>query len=335
MWKKLLSSVKCRYAVAGVAVVVTLLGLTIPGVLASPANDVSVSPVSVWTATPMLLSMGESKGADSEPVARSMSTPSELVTPEARQPVETTEATVRVEPTATPWPATPTPEPTATPGERELAANRGGREAPESTVEQSKPAPAVGKRVGLQVGHWQCANLPAEFASLRRSTGGSGGGYQEVDVNLKVARLVATILEQNGVYVDLLPATVPVKYQADAFVAIHCDANSSSGPRGFKAARSGRSAIPNVDDALVKAIYDDYIAATGFPRSSAITNNMLYYYSFNSNRSNSHTVASTTPAAIVELGYLTNPIDRAVIVNSTEIVADGLARGILSFLNSQ
>lgn len=155
-----------------------------------------------------------------------------------------------------------------------------------------------------------------------------------MDVNLKVAQLVADILRQQGVQVDVLPATIPVKYKADAFVAIHADANASSRPRGFKAARSPRSLIPAKDDALVAALYDEYIAATGFPRSTAITNNMLYYYAFASSRVQ-HSVDGMTPAAIVEIGYLTNPTDRALMLNSTDVVATGIARGIMRFLSGQ
>lgn len=154
-------------------------------------------------------------------------------------------------------------------------------------------------------------------------------------MNLEVARRVAAILQESGVQVDLLPATVPAKYQADAFVAIHADANSSSRPRGFKVARSQLSPIPDQDDALVRALYAEYGAATGLPRDDdAITRAMLYYYAFSSPRYR-HTVAPTTPAAILEMGYLTNPIDRAFMLNSTEAVATGIARGILRFLNGR
>ncbi len=215
-----------------------------------------------------------------------------------------------------------------------MAVNRGGRQSAEVAAEQPEPPSLAGKRVGLQVGHWQCADLPSELASLRSSTGGSGGGYREVDLNLKVAQSVADILQQQGIQVDVMPATVPVKYKADAFVAIHADANASSRPRGFKAARSPRSSIPTQDDALVASLYAEYASATGFPRSTAITNNMLYYYAFASSRID-HTVDALTPAAIIEIGYLTNPTDRAFIVNSTNVVAAGVARGILQFLTEQ
>jgi len=61
---------------------------------------------------------------------------------------------------------------------------------------------------------------------------------------------------------------------------------------------------------------------------------MLYYYAFNNSRLQ-HTVASTTPAAIFEAGFLTNSADRSYLVNQTDEVAQGIAQGITDFLSAQ
>lgn len=206
-----------------------------------------------------------------------------------------------------------------------------GQLDPGTSTAQPQPSPFSGKRVGLQAGHWQTANAPAELASLRSSTGASAAGYREVDLNLKIARLVAGILESKGIEVDVLPTTLPVKYQADAFVAIHADA-AGSAARGYKIARSGRSAIPAQDDALVSSLYSAYGKATGLPTNGDFTDAMRYYYAFTSSRLQ-HTVAAITPAAIVEMGYLTNALDRSLMVNSSDRVAQGIAQGILDFLS--
>jgi N-acetylmuramoyl-L-alanine amidase len=89
-----------------------------------------------------------------------------------------------------------------------------------------------------------------------------------------------------------------------------------------------------VDDALVNALYTEYLPVSGMPRSSAITNNMLYYYAFAGSNA-SHTVSPTTPAAIVEMGYLTNPSDLAFINNKPDVVAGAIAAGIERFLNGR
>jgi N-acetylmuramoyl-L-alanine amidase len=189
-------------------------------------------------------------------------------------------------------------------------------------------------RIGIQIGHYQIDQLPDDLASLRGQTGGSGGGVQEVDVNQDIARRVATLLLAKGAIVDILPATVPDGYTADAFVAIHADAVSQGNPRGYKLARSRFSAIPQTDDMLLTSIYNAYGAATGMPTDSSITRNMTGYYAFNS-RNRLHAVSKITPAVIIETGFLTNAADRAELVNKPDDVAEGIATGIWNFITGR
>ncbi len=51
---------------------------------------------------------------------------------------------------------------------------------------------------------------------------------EEADVVLEIAKKVKTSLEAKGVVVDLLPATIPIDYFADAFISIHADGNNNS-----------------------------------------------------------------------------------------------------------
>jgi N-acetylmuramoyl-L-alanine amidase len=196
------------------------------------------------------------------------------------------------------------------------------------------PLPPIQARVGLQVGHWQAADLPAELASLRTETGASAGGYQEVDLNLQIARQVAALLAARGIAVDLLPATVPPGYRADAFVAIHCDYNNDPGMSGFKLARYGDSTSPARDDTLLSAIATTYGATTGLPTDPHVTRAMTYYYAFNSDAL-VHAIAPQTPGVIIELGFLTNAGDRALLVWAQPTVATGVAQGIIGYLTSR
>ncbi|HEX2914900.1 MAG TPA: N-acetylmuramoyl-L-alanine amidase [Chloroflexia bacterium] len=190
-------------------------------------------------------------------------------------------------------------------------------------------------KVGIQAGHWLIASLPDELASLRSQTGGSGGGVSEVDFNLDVARRVAALLKAKGIEVDLLPATVPVNYTADAFVAIHADAvTGGGGPGGFKLARSRFSPIPFTDDALMNSIYSTYGKATAMRRDDNITRNMTGYYAFNNRRRN-YAVSKVTPAVIIETGYLTNSNDVSYMISHKDQIAGGIADGILNFLNNR
>lgn len=211
----------------------------------------------------------------------------------------------------------PAPSPTPPPGLPPLAL--------------SHPPRPLGARIGLQVGHWRSEELPDELADLRQQRGGSAGGVHEVDINLLVAQRVAVLLAPYEVTVDILPATVPPGYEADAFIAVHCDINNDTAMRGYKLARYRSSAIPARDDALLAALGEGYATMTGLPPDAHLTLAMTGYYAFNA-RTFRHAIAPHTPATIVELGFLSNPADRALLAGEPERVAYGLAEGILRFL---
>jgi hypothetical protein len=187
------------------------------------------------------------------------------------------------------------------------------------------------KRVALQVGHLRIDELPDDQARLRGQSGGSGGGFREVDVNLAVAERTAALLMARGIAVDILPAAVPRGYVADVFVAIHCDANVDIGANGFKLARYRSSALPSHDDTLIAALRARYAAATGLPWDENITRGMSGYYAYNQRRYQS-VISPSTPAAIIELGFLTNPGDRALLIGGQDLIAAAVAEGILDYL---
>jgi N-acetylmuramoyl-L-alanine amidase len=202
-------------------------------------------------------------------------------------------------------------------------------------IATAPPAPPAGPpRIGLQVGHWRIEELPDELSRLRGASGGSGGGMREVDLNLAVTERLAGRLRERGFTVDVLPATVPPGYRADLFLAIHADASASASPRGFKLARSRWSRLPTTDDALVRTLTEEYGRVTGLPWSDAITRNMTGYYSFN-NRRRANAIDKSTPAAIIEMGYLTNPADRQLLVGQMDVVVAGIERGVTRFLDER
>jgi hypothetical protein len=59
---------------------------------------------------------------------------------------------------------------------------------------------------------------------------------------------------------------------------------------------------------------------------------MTGYYAFNSRRY-CHAVAPGVPSAILEMGFLTSAADRALLLGNPDVVALGVARGILRFLD--
>lgn len=201
-----------------------------------------------------------------------------------------------------------------------------------ATAAEAPAGSVAGRRVGLQAGHWRSYEMPDEQHMLRAQTGTSGGGVGEAELNLDVARRAAALLEAEGVIVDVLPATIPPRYRADAFVAIHADGDATGRLSGFKLARASRSSIPETDDRLLAAVEQEYRLATGLPTDTHISRGMLGYYAFRGWRF-THAIAPSTPAVILELGFMTSWSDLRVRLERRDAVAAGVARGVLRFLS--
>ena len=210
------------------------------------------------------------------------------------------------EQTATPVPTrtsrpTRTPRPTKTP-----------KASPTPT-----PVPNP-KKIGVVAGHWQ-SDVGAECPD----------GLQEVTINRDVASRVVAILESKGYEAELLPefAEELHGYEADAFVSIHTDACNVPGASGFKVARVASSAIPEEEDRLVACLIQEYGEKTGlaFHRNS-ITYDMTAYHAFNE-------IAPETPGAIIELGFM--EADRVLLTEDSYTVAQGVAQGIVCFLEGE
>ncbi|HEY0221197.1 MAG TPA: N-acetylmuramoyl-L-alanine amidase [Candidatus Paceibacterota bacterium] len=188
-------------------------------------------------------------------------------------------------------------------------------------------------RVGIQSGHWKNSEVPEELDGLKRNGSGAvGGGKVEATIVLEIANKVKTLLEKEGIVVDLLPATIPEDYFADAFVSIHADGNKSSSVSGFKIASpqrdfSGKSVL------LENILYETYENSTNLDVDRNITRRMSGYYAFNWRRY-IHALHPMTPAVIVETGFITSPEDRKIIVSSQDMAAKGIADGIVEFLRS-
>jgi N-acetylmuramoyl-L-alanine amidase len=267
---------------------------------------ISLAAVPIAIAAALLRGPG-SAAAPPAPPANAIAAPANTIV----EPVPSTAKRAAQAPSAT---AVPPPRPSPTP----------------SVVPTPTARPAdQPRRVGIQVGHWQSKDLPDELARLRSSTGAFAAGYSEANVNMEIARRVVKLLESRGFIVDLLPATIPPSYDADAFVSIHADGSRSGGSRGFKLATPWRTS--RASQHLADTLTAEYADATGLPQDGAITVNMRGYYAFNYRR-HTHAIAKTTPAVILETGFLTSAADRRILINHPDNVAVGIANGIIRYL---
>jgi N-acetylmuramoyl-L-alanine amidase len=173
-------------------------------------------------------------------------------------------------------------------------------------------------------------NVPPELTRLETQTGASWNGIDEVNIDLDIAQRVAALLQSRGLVVDVLPTTVPAGYVADAVVALHMDSDGVGEVSGFKLAH-GRRRSP-YEDQLLNDVQAEYAAATGLDYDGGrITTSMTQYYLFAWNRFRSST-SPFTPSVILEMGYLSNDGDRALMTNKADLVATGIANGILRFI---
>lgn len=153
-------------------------------------------------------------------------------------------------------------------------------------------------------------------------------GLTEAQVNFDHAVRVASLLRAQGHTVDILDEFDPrlQGYVADALVSIHADscAYINDLATGFKVTRTRESRLPEAEDRLVACLTSRYQQATGLRfHANTVTYDMTQYHAF-------YEVAPTTPAAIIETGFLY--LDRPVLTRKAERVAQGIVDGILCYL---
>jgi hypothetical protein len=209
----------------------------------------------------------------------------------------------------------------------------GGAVIQSNGIRIPKPAMPTGpRRIGIQVGHWMTDQVPAELGTrIVFQTGTTWAGVDEVDVNMDIAQRMKAQLTARGYVVDILPTTIPPGYLADVFVALHADGDETGEKSGFKIAHGSRRGP--YEDKLVSELRDDYAKLTGLDwDATGISRNMTNYFAFNWGRYQ-HSASAHTPAAIVEMGFLSNGHDRDLMVNKADGVATAIVNGIQRFLD--
>lgn len=183
--------------------------------------------------------------------------------------------------------------------------------------------------VAIQPGHWQVAQLPDELYRLRTSTGAEWGKVREVDINRAVADALIARIREAGWTPVLVPATVPPELRADAFIALHADWGNQADRRGWKLAPAWRasSASRKLADALARSFGQEPNLVEDM---DGVTVNMRGYFAFNSRRF-VHASSPYTPAVLIEMGFITSPIDRKLLTTRPDYYADIVMRGLKSY----
>lgn len=174
--------------------------------------------------------------------------------------------------------------------------------------------------VGIVAGHWK-----------NDSGAVCPDGLKEVDLNLNTASLVQKILVADGYQVDVLQEFDPrlYGYQAAALVSIHNDSCDfiNNEATGFKVAAAFATRHPERAARLTSCLRARYGAITGLPvHSMSVTPDMTSYHAFGE-------IDENVPAAIIETGFMN--LDRAILTQQPELVARGVAAGILCYLRNE
>ena len=182
-------------------------------------------------------------------------------------------------------------------------------------------------RIGIVAGHWGYDDDPGAVCR----DGNGDVTLTEAEVNLRIATIVQQMLMQEGFRVDLLQefAQRPDGYNAVALVSIHNDSCQfiDDNATGFKVSAAMDTRDVNRAMRLTSCLRDRYAATTGLPfHAGSITPDMRDYHTFTE-------INDNTIAAIIETGFLN--LDRDILTNHPEVVADGIVRSIKCFVNNE
>ena len=168
------------------------------------------------------------------------------------------------------------------------------------------------------------------------NAGAEGNGLYEQDITYEVGVILADLLRRNPNYEVRLSRNSPDEilgtsigtslkartdaaneWGADAFISIHAHASnveSASGNEGYAFSQSS----PGF------ALGEDILA--GLTESTGLTSRGMFV------RPSLYVLRKTKmPAVLIELGFITNPSDAALMSEEPQLFADGIYNGIINF----
>lgn len=168
------------------------------------------------------------------------------------------------------------------------------------------------------------------------NAGAEGNGLREQDIVYRIGQLLADRLRRSGNYEVRLSRPTPStqlgtsnasslsarvndanRWGADYFISLHNNASDNSSANGVEAYAYARG-TPAF--ALGENIVDNIAETVGVKNRGMKVRPSLYVLK-----------RTSMPATLVELGFITNPREAALMINSPELYADGIYNGIVEY----
>ena len=168
------------------------------------------------------------------------------------------------------------------------------------------------------------------------NAGAEGNGYREQDLVYEIGVETAALLRNAGQEVRLSRPTPETQlgtsnatslaarvndantWGADYFVSLHANASditTASGSEAYIFRRGGEA------ETLAESILTELSETTGLPDRGVFVRPTLYVLR-----------KTQMPATLIELGFITNPVDASLMAEQPWLFATGVANGILDYL---
>ena len=170
------------------------------------------------------------------------------------------------------------------------------------------------------------------------NAGAEGNGLQEQNITYRVGQELADLLRANGDFEVRLSRPTPTtslgtsnttslrarvedanRWGADYFISIHTNASSNSDASGVEAFAYSE---PSVAFSLGEDIVENISEVTGLRNRGMKVRPGLYVLR-----------KTAMPAVLVELGFISNASDAALMNSRPDLFARGIYNGILEYLN--
>lgn len=169
------------------------------------------------------------------------------------------------------------------------------------------------------------------------NTGAEGNGYYEQDITYEIGRRLFNLLDSNPEFEPRLSRPTPDtilgtnnstslvervnqanSWGADIFISLHNNAAENVRATGNEALVYGPGATVAIN--LGENILEQLTLTTGLRNRGIVYRPGLYVLK-----------ETEMPAVLVEMGFITNPVDAELLANSPYLFSTGIYRGILIY----